>query len=84
MYKGLLAPVGLVQVEGVLLDFAVNSNQSFLILSLFATFVPIGTSKVTKVPNIASHKIWTFFKRTKRIVCKKQLIFLCIISLLRI
>ena len=34
MYKELLAPVGLVQVEGVLFDFAVKGDKALLVLAV--------------------------------------------------
>ena len=42
-----LAPVGLVQVEGVLLDFAVKGDKSFLVLAVFAALIAaIGLSLI--------------------------------------
>ena len=52
MYKGLLAPVGLVQVEGVLFDFAVKGDKSLLVLAVFAALVaPVG-GKVEHIPDM--------------------------------
>ena len=52
MYKGLLAPVGLVQVEGVLLDFAVKGDKSFLVLAVFASLIAAIGSKVEHIPDM--------------------------------
>ena len=52
MYKGLLAPVGLVQVEGILLDFAVKGDKPLLVFAVFAALIaPIG-GKVEHIPDM--------------------------------
>ena len=52
MHKGLLAPVGLIQVEGVLLDFAVKGDKPLLVFAVFAALVaPVG-GKVEHIPDM--------------------------------
>ena len=52
VYKGLLAPVRLVQVEGVLFDFAVKGDKALLVLAVFAALVaPVG-GKVEHIPDM--------------------------------
>ena len=54
VHKGLLAPVGLIQVEGVLLDFAVKGNKALLVFAVLAALVPAVGSKVEHIPDVGS------------------------------
>ena len=52
MHKGLLAPVGFVQVEGILLDFAVKGDKPLLVFAVFAALIaPVG-GKVEHIPDM--------------------------------
>ena len=53
VHKGFLSPVGLVQVEGVLLDLAVKGNKALLVFAVLSAFIPAVGGKVEHIPDVS-------------------------------
>ena len=80
MDKGFLAPPGLIDIEGILLDLSVKGHQAFMIHTGLTALIPGVRGKVEHIPQMGRPHKGTFFKEVQHILIVLALIFFGLVA----
>lgn len=84
MEELLLAPVGFVEIEGILLDFSVEGDQSLVVLSRISALISSVRTEIKHVPDMRRPKIWVSFEAFQKMFMVNALIFFGIVKSFRL
>ena len=84
VHKGLLAPIGLVEIEGVFFDLAVKGDKSLLVLAMLAALIASIGGKVEHVPHMGRPQPRTVGNHLSNVLVVNALVALGVVALFRV
>ena len=84
MYKGLLAPIGFVEIEGVFFELAVKGDKALLVLAVLAALVPAIGSKIEHIPHMGGPQPRTVGDHFCHVLVVDALVALGVVALFRV
>ena len=84
MYKGLLAPIGLVEIEGVFFELAVKGDKALLVLAVLAALISAIGSKIEHIPHMSRPQPRTFGNHPCHVLVVNALVALGVVALFRV
>ena len=79
-----LAPIGLVEIEGILLQFSVEGDKSLVVLSGIASLVPSVRSEVEHVPDMRGPEVGMSFEAFQKVLMVDALVFFRVVEAFRL
>ena len=84
MHEGLLAPVGLVEIEGVFFQLAVKGDKTLLVFAVLAALVPAIGGKVEHIPHMGRPQPRTVGDHLCNMLVVNALIAFGVVALFRV